>query len=109
MYVAAYNPTDGPVVIDADGRTLEGRGWGPVQTTEEAAKAALDDGRLVKIARPTGGGKLTAAAEAALDAVDELEGARKSGDPDTQLEAAEELDATPTTKARRRAARTEES
>lgn len=31
MYSVAYNTSDGPVVIDSEGRTLGGGEWGPVR------------------------------------------------------------------------------
>jgi hypothetical protein len=51
-YALAYNPTDGPVVIDAAGRTLGGREWAPANTTDDFVKQAVDAGRLVLAAAP---------------------------------------------------------
>lgn len=48
MFVTAYNPTDGPVLIDDAGRVLGGGEFGPVDTTEQPTKDALEDGRLVR-------------------------------------------------------------
>jgi hypothetical protein len=46
-YKLAYNPTDGPVVIDTAGRMIGGREWGAADTTDEFAKTATEQGRLV--------------------------------------------------------------
>jgi hypothetical protein len=54
-YALAYNPTDGPVVIDAAGRTLGGREWGPANTTDDFVKQAVDARRLVLAAIPAKG------------------------------------------------------
>lgn len=43
----AFNPTDGPVVVDSEGRTVDGHGWGDVDSTDDAVKGAVDDGRLL--------------------------------------------------------------
>lgn len=109
VYAAAYNPTDSPVVIDGEGRTLGGRAWGPVETTEDAVKAALSDGRLVKAARPARGADVNPDAATVFDDVDALEQARKAGDPVAEAEVAAEADATPSKRARSRARSTEES
>lgn len=47
MYVPAKNPTDAPVVIDFEGRVLGGGEWGVVDRHDDAAEAAIADGRLV--------------------------------------------------------------
>lgn len=54
-YVLAYNPTDSPVVIDTAGRVLGGREWGPVDTTDAAAKEAFDAERLLQPEAPAKG------------------------------------------------------
>lgn len=108
MYVAAYAPGDTPVVIDRDGRTLGGREWGPVLTTEEEAKSAFADGRLIKVAAED----LDAAnpdARAAIEAAAELEETRKKAEPVEVAKAAEKADATPTRSARRAQEKAEES
>jgi hypothetical protein len=46
-YKLAYNPTDGPVVIDTAGRMIGGRDWGAVDTTDDLTKTAVEQGRLV--------------------------------------------------------------
>lgn len=47
MYRPATNVTDSPVLIDDRGRQLGGREWGPVDTTADEVKAAVDLGALV--------------------------------------------------------------
>lgn len=46
MFATAFNTTDAPVVVDDEGRTIEGRSWGTIETTTDAAKAAADEGTL---------------------------------------------------------------
>lgn len=46
MYRPAFNRTDGPVLIDADGRQLGGHEWGAVDTTSDEVKSAVQLGRL---------------------------------------------------------------
>lgn len=104
MYVTAHNVTDQPVPIDGDGRQLDGHAWGPVLTTTDEVKAALDDGRLVKVSRPGKGADLNPDAAAAFDATDELEKARKKG-PEELAAAVDDVGgATPTRSAARAAA-----
>ena len=107
-YVTAYNTTDRPVLIDDEGRTLGGGEWGPVLTTEEPARMALDAGTLVKVAEPKNLDDVTPEARSAFERTSELEEARKSGDTGAIAEAAEQAAATPTKGARRAAARSEE-
>ncbi len=45
-----YNPTDSPVVLDADGRTLAGGEWGWADS--KFVGDDLDSGRLVKADKP---------------------------------------------------------
>lgn len=52
MFVVAYNPTDGPVLIDDAGRVVGGGEWAPVDSTDETAKAAFDAGRLLRAEAP---------------------------------------------------------
>lgn len=49
MYRLAYNPTDAPMLIDAAGRTLGGGEWGPVSSTADEVKAALEADTLVYV------------------------------------------------------------
>jgi hypothetical protein len=42
----AFNPTDTPVLIDADGRTVAGGEWATVNDTAPAVLEAIDLGRL---------------------------------------------------------------
>lgn len=51
-YVLVYNPSDGPVVIDVDGRVLGSREWGPADSTDDTAKALLASDQLVKVDKP---------------------------------------------------------
>jgi hypothetical protein len=51
----AYNPTDGPVVIDTAGRVLGSREWGPVDAADDTAKQLLDADRLVRVDKPVKG------------------------------------------------------
>lgn len=48
-YRAAYNVLDRPVPVDDEGRTLEGGGWGTIDATSEAGKAAIDQGNVVLV------------------------------------------------------------
>lgn len=100
MYQAAYNPGDTPVVIDRDGRTLGGREWGPVLTTEEDAKAAFSDGRLIKVAAEDLD-SANADARSAIEAAAELERTRKEAEPAELATAAADAGTTPTRSARR--------
>ena len=107
MYVAAYNAGDTPVVIDRDGRTLGGREWGPVLTTEEEVRQAFDSDRLVKV----GADDLDNAnpeARSAIEAAAALEETRKNAEPADVATAAADAGATPTRSARR-AQKAEES
>jgi hypothetical protein len=51
-YQVAYNTTDGPLVIDVDGRVLGSREFGPVDTTDGTAKQHLAAERLVQPDKP---------------------------------------------------------
>lgn len=46
MIRLAYNPTDRPQPADGDGRMLDGRSWGPVDTTADPVAAAVDAGLI---------------------------------------------------------------
>jgi len=46
VYKTAYNPGDSPVVVSETGRSIGGREWGTVQTTDSAASALLDAGYI---------------------------------------------------------------
>lgn len=46
MYATAHNASDSPVVIDAEGRTIEGGGFGTVDTTADEVKDLAEDGVL---------------------------------------------------------------
>lgn len=52
-YVLAYNPSDGPVLIDGQGRTVGGREWMAVDNTDPVAKLAFDSERLLQPEPPT--------------------------------------------------------
>lgn len=81
MFRTAYNPTDAPVVIDDEGRTLEGLAWGPVRSTAEEVRGALERGTLVLLDTDTDtAGELDPQAREALDATAELEAARRAGE-----------------------------
>lgn len=43
----AYNPTEGPVLVDEAGYVIGGRSWGPVDSTSPLAVAARDAGTIV--------------------------------------------------------------
>lgn len=45
-YITAYNTTDTVLVVDEDGRTIDGHGWGTVDTTSELVKGATEAGWL---------------------------------------------------------------
>jgi hypothetical protein len=47
MYRLGFNPTAGPVVIDAEGRTLAGGEWGPVDSTAAEVRSAAETGALI--------------------------------------------------------------
>lgn len=47
MFRPAYNLTDRPVPIDPSGRQLGGLEWGPVDTTTDEVRTAVDSGHLV--------------------------------------------------------------
>lgn len=51
----AFNPTEGPVVIDDEGRTLPGLTHGPVDPSCDAVTEALAGGRLVLVDTPKKG------------------------------------------------------
>jgi hypothetical protein len=51
----AYNPADGPVIIDSAGRVLGSREWGPVDSADDTAKQMLADNRLVRVDKPAKG------------------------------------------------------
>lgn len=74
MQKVAYNSSDSPIVISDEGHVLGGREWGPVETTEESVKAAVDAKTLIfqKDAgdEPNSEAK---AAQAEVDAPDEPE------------------------------------
>lgn len=46
-FVAGYNPTDVPVVVDHQGRTLGGGEWGPVRASTAVIRDLVGAGRLV--------------------------------------------------------------
>jgi hypothetical protein len=54
-----YNPTDSPVLLDRDGRTLGGGEWGWADPSD--VQDAVDSGRLVKAAKPGKGARPEAA------------------------------------------------
>ena len=105
-YRAAFNPTDRPVVVDDEGRTLAGRAWGPVVEAAPEVRAARERGELTFVDRPKGDDDLDPAAAAVFDAVDELNAAP---DAEAIAEAADEHGAPPTKAARKAAATTEEA
>lgn len=47
MYKTVFNPSDSPVTVSASGRTVGGHDWGTVQTTEQEARSAIDNGYLL--------------------------------------------------------------
>lgn len=47
VYRLAFNPTDSPVIVSKDGRTLGGGEFGPVDADDKAVQAAVDADRLV--------------------------------------------------------------
>lgn len=48
-HTIVFNPTDQPVVIDADGHTVAGRDWAAVDTATAEVDHALENGRLVTV------------------------------------------------------------
>jgi hypothetical protein len=106
VYIPVHNPTEQPVVIDAEGRIIGGGEWGTVLTTEPAAKEAIDAGRLVRVAAYDDTTGLDPAAAQALQEAAELEDARKDG-PEELAEAADRAGATKTKSAAKAAAQKE--
>lgn len=49
MIRTGYNPTAAPVVVDAAGHMIGGGEWGTYESTEDAAKAAIDAGTLLDV------------------------------------------------------------
>lgn len=105
-YVTAYNPTDRPVVIDDEGRTVAGRSWAPVIRQAEEVRGAYERGDLVTVSRPADDDELDPQAVEAFDATDEL---NEADGPEELAEVAEDTGATPTKAARKAAARTQEA
>lgn len=86
MYRLGFNPTSGPVVIDAEGRTLGGGEWGPVDSTANAVRAAVDAGALVLQDAPAEDAQTAPAASTAAAAVVEAEDRRaRLGDLDREV------------------------
>lgn len=46
MYATAYNASESPAIIDAEGRTIEALGFGTVDTTADEVKNLTDAGTL---------------------------------------------------------------
>lgn len=67
MLRVAYNPGDSPTLADSlEGRTIDGHGWGVIDTLDPVVKAGEQDGRLVVQGdRPKG--ELSPGASAAYD------------------------------------------
>lgn len=76
----AFNTTDTPVLVDAQGYTIGGRSWGVVDSTDEQAQAEYAAGRLIDADEDALAGSGNADALAAVDALqvrrDRLEAAR---------------------------------
>jgi hypothetical protein len=66
-YELVYNPMSGPVVVDDDGRSLAGGGYGPAETS--AVRGLVEAGALVRIKLARGA---KGPARDAADRVDEL-------------------------------------
>lgn len=67
----AYNTTETPALVDAAGYQIGGRSWGPVDSTDELARAEFAAGRLVDVDEDLARGSEhpdLVAAVAALDA-----------------------------------------
>lgn len=65
MYATAYNRTDAPVVIDAEGRSIEGGGFGTVDTLADEVKSLAEAGHLhIFPSLEAGPGQSDAAADA---------------------------------------------
>lgn len=77
--IPVYNGTDGPVVLDAEGHTLGGGEWRPVEQTDEVT-AALEAGRLAKVDTRSAGAdaELDPEAAAALELEDKPARGRKA-------------------------------
>lgn len=48
-YITAGNTTDGPLVVDEAGRTIEAHGFGTVNPDRSPARRLLSDGLLVEV------------------------------------------------------------
>lgn len=64
MFATAYNRTGGPLTIDREGRSIGGRTWGTVETTDDVAAGHLEAGRLRLIDVKPRSGQHPAAREA---------------------------------------------
>lgn len=67
MWQVLHNGTDGPVVIDAEGRQLGAGEWGVADTTDEVAKAADDRGDATFVPDSALAGRINPEAQAAKD------------------------------------------
>lgn len=67
-YVTAYNTTDSPLVVDADGAQIGGGEWGTVDTRDPEVRALIDAGTLtvVEEREPDGETEMNASARAAF-------------------------------------------
>jgi hypothetical protein len=63
----AYNTTDGPVLADEAGYLIDGKSWGPVDTTDPIGKGELDSGRLILADEDAAAGSDNAEAKAAVE------------------------------------------
>lgn len=73
MFKVAYNPTDSPAVVDAEGRTIGGREWDAASDDAPEVQQALGAGQLVWV-DPDGGSDPHPGFQAALAAVAERNG-----------------------------------
>lgn len=72
MHKTAFNTTDQPVTVDAEGRMIGGQEWGSINTTADEAKALLEQGIIVIVDKPGDDADVNPEAAAAFDATDRL-------------------------------------
>lgn len=67
----AYNTTDAAILADGSGYLIDGRGWGPVDTTDAVGSGELDAGRLILADEAGARASDNPAAQAAVAALDD--------------------------------------
>ena len=93
MFQVAYNPTDSPVVVDAEGRTIGGREWGPADDAVDEVTQALGADQLVWV-DPDAGPEANAAFMEAVRRVEELNQPASSSAPEPPADGEGDADET---------------